>query len=463
MQLATQLSRISGVLLLLAGLSVAQQDTAPKGTGNKDAGTQAMRPYPAAQGAGGASEQPGEALEKVPDTRPPSGVLGLTLGSLKGRQNVISLNFDVGQVFDSNPGILGRGSDYEGATSLRGDLSLRHAMRRGDLALDYQGGAVFYNDHTQTNWFPQLSFSVPFAMRRWTIYLAENLTYTPEGSYGAGLGFADYGASVAQGGITSNFTPQQNVFTPIASRLSSTSAVQVQYGLSPRSSWTAGVSYGTLYFPDGGLENSHQINVRSGYNRNLTARDTVSFFYDYGTYKTEGINLSTDSHAAQIAYTRRVTGRLSFSVSGGPQFVTQLGSTERSVSLTAASSVQYQLRRTAATLSYFRGTSGGAGVLPGATSHTIQAGISRTITRNLSVGTSGTISKTTSLDGRTEFRSGGAGVQVRRAIGHRASVYFTYAFQRQVSDGSCGLLCSGLSRQVFGFGFGWGPRPWIIR
>ncbi len=474
------------VIVLFAGLCLGQQETPAAGSSNAPSNQQTA---PAAQGSsksGGAApavrsygeitqslDAPAESVETpVPDTRPPSGVLGLTLGSLTGRKNIVNLSVNVGQVFDSNPGIEGTQSDFEGATSLGATLNLQHPMRRGDLNLAYQAGAVFYNGHTATNWFPQLNFSVPFALHRWTIQLAENLTYTPESSFGAGLGFANFGAdSLGIGGLANGLTPSQSIYTPVSSRLSNTSSVQVQYGISPRSSWTAAVTYGLLHYLDSQtqslFQDSHQIDVRTGYNHSFTARDAVSVFYDYATYTVDAqaglLETQTDTHSVQLGYARRVTGRLTWSISGGPEI--RSGTTGgQSADWTLSSTAQYRIRRNAVSFSYFHGVAGGAGVYSGSDSHSLQLGVSRTMTRRMSAGLTGILTKTSNLYGSGEFRSGSAGVQVTRTLGQRMSMYASYAFQRQVAGGECtGILCSGLSRQTFGFGFSWSPRPWVMR
>ena len=87
------------------------------------------------------------------------------------------------------------------------------------------------------------------------------------------------------GGTSISLTPNQSIYTPLSRQLSNTMGGEIQYGLSPRSSWTVGLTYGGLYYPDQDFGNNHQINVRSGYNRNWTAKDTVSVFYEYDAYR----------------------------------------------------------------------------------------------------------------------------------------------------------------------------------
>jgi hypothetical protein len=461
--------RGAALCLVAAAVCTAQQtpalqaDTAKQGAAKPEPQEQAVQPQsPLYQ----PPESAAPADQIVPDDRPLSGILDLTLGTLRSRQNIVSISFSAGQVFDSNPGVLGQGSDYEGITAFSTNLHVARTTKRAGLNLNYQAGAVVYNGNVNMNWFPQLDLSQAFTVRRWTFSVADHVEYTPEGSQGAGLGFQNYGASLASGGISSTLLPNQTIYTPVASRLSHTVSGQVQYGLSPRSSWTASFSYGTLYYPDGTFANSNQIDVRGGYNRALTARDSITFFYDYTKYLAPADVDTVDSHSVQLGYARRVTGRLSWSVSAGPQISSAAvhGSDGANVSWAVSTTGQYQRTQTGVSFGYSHSVRGGAGVFDQTTTDTAQLGISRTIYRTWTVGASGSISKNEQLGAATEFKSGTAGVQVHRRLGLRAGMYFTYAFQRQVAGGPCGgLLCAGLSRQVFGFGFQWEPRPWVLQ
>jgi hypothetical protein len=215
-------------------------------------------------------------------------------------------------------------------------------------------------------------------------------------------------------------------------------------------------------YPDADFQNTHQINARTGYNRNWTAKDTVSVFYEYGVYRGGLLGVGMNSHSIQLAYARRVTGRLTWSVSAGPQIAQFVGSHDLNVAANVATSLQYQRARTSLSFGYNRGVS--QAIIGSSTTDSLQVGVNRTVTRRWSVGANGGFSRNVQLVGATEVRSGFAGAQVQRSLGQRSSVYFNYAFQRQIADGACAAtICAGLSRQVFGFGFNWTPRTWILR
>jgi hypothetical protein len=237
----------------------------------------------------------------------------------------------------------------------------------------------------------------------------------------------------------------------------------VQYGLSPRSSLSAGITYANVYFPDGQFGNTHHFSVRSGYNRNWTARDTVGVVYTFSEVRGSGDSFSDlNTHSVQLAYARRVTGRLTWSVTGGPEFRRQDLLDDTSLSWTAGMTLQYLHGKNAANFSYNHGTTAAAGV--GATkTDSLQLGYTRMIARIWSVSANGSLFRNGQLLGSTEYRSGSAGLLVRRDIGRHASVNFNYQYQRQISDGACaGLLCTGFTRHVFAFGFSWKPEAWIL-
>ena len=456
--------RIAGVVgagVLSAVMCAAQQmppasTEAPKA----DPQTQAVQPYaPLYQGQSNAAAE----AKPVPDSRPLSGILGLTLGSLSEAQNTFTPSFRFTQAFDSNPGISGSQSNFTGESSFGGSLNLHRAGARQALDITYSGGAVVYDDSSYQTSFHSLNLAQMFSTGRWTLTLTDALNYSPQGSLGAGLGLNNYGSgSVGLTAMNLSLTPNQGIYTPLSRQLANTVGGQIQYGLSPRSSWTVGVTYGNLIYPDVDFQNTHQINARTGYNRNWTAKDTVSVFYEYGVYRGGSGDLGTNSHSIQLAYARRVTGRLTWSASGGPQISQYGGSSDFAVGGIFSTSLQYQRGRTGLNLGYNHGVS--QAIIGGSTTDSLQVGVDRRVTRRWSVGVNGGFSRNAQLVGATEVRSGFAGAQVQRSLGQRSSVYFNYGFQRQISDGACAAtICTGLSRQVFGFGFNWTPRTWILR
>ena len=398
--------RISNVIvagLLSAAMGAAQQTAPPSAEApNADPQTQAAQPYaPLYQGQSDAAAE----TKPVPDTRPLSGILGLTLGSLSATQNTFTASFRFGQAFDSNPGIMGRQSDYTGESSFGGNLNLHRAGARQALDITYSGGAVVYNDNAFHTSNHSLNLAQLFSTGRWTFTLTDALNYSPQGSLGAGLGLNNYGSgSLGLTGTNSSMKPNQDIYTPLSRQLANTVGGQIQYGLSPRSSWTAGVTYGNVMYPDTDFQNTHQINARTGYNRNWTARDTVSIFYEFGAYRGGlGQNIGTNSHSIQLAYARRVTGRLTWSVSAGPQIAQfRDGSRDADVAATVSTSLQYQRARTGLSFGYNRGVS--QAIIGSSTTDSVQVGVNRMLTRRWSAGVNGGLSRNAQLLGATEFR-----------------------------------------------------------
>ncbi len=410
-----------------------------------------------------------------PNTRPPSGILGLTLGWARANENKVTTSFNFNQAFDSNVALLGNTSDYRGESMLGGSLGLRRANKDSALDVIYDGGVVIYDSSTSFTGdyssYHRLNLAQSFNVRRWTFTLADDLNYSPQGTaaqslgltgLGSGLGAA-LGTGVGIGGINPLLSANQSVTTLFARQLANSVGGDLQYGLSPRSSVTAGVTYSNVFFPDGGFSNTHQFSVRSGYNRNWTAKDTVSVLYTFSEIRGSGSGFGDlNTHSVQMAYARRVSGRLSWSVSAGPE-LRQQSFLDNSVSWTAQSGLQYARLNDSMSLDYSHGTTGAAAVGETSTDR-LQLGYTRAMARVWNVGVNGSLFRNVQLLGvKTEYRSGAAGVQVRRQLGPHASLNFNYQYQRQISDGVCvGTLCPGFKRHLFAFGFSWRPDAWIL-
>lgn len=406
----------------------------------------------------------------VPDTRPLSGAQQLTLGSSEGSLNVLVPSFRFSQLFDSNSTLSTVSPGYEGVSSFSGSLKLRRSSETRELSLDYTGGGVFYSDRTNLNSsFHQFGVSQSISFRRWTLLLSDAFAYSPESPLGSAIGgfvpLGDIGRLGSLAGLNPSLTPSQNIFTDHTSRITNAAVGQIQYNLSARSSWTATAAYGILRFSDAALYNGDQFNFTTGYNRTLNAKDTVALTYTFGRFSFDSSNSDFNTHSAQLAYARRITGRLTAQLAAGPQITvmhnTQPGSENR-VSWYGRGNLQYRRPKTEFNLGVTHGVNGGSGVLLGAESTAVQLGISRTLSRAWSTGITVQYARSKDLLAvARDFNSGSAGVELRRSVGRYAGVYLSYTFQRQDAPFACtSLACSGnVLRHVIGFGFDWRFRP----
>src|ERR1700751_5431515 len=93
------------------------------------------------------------------------------------------------------------GSDFSSITRGLGTLTLRRLWSHYDLALDYMGGAAYYNK-SEIGWrqLQDLGIAQKIEWKRGQLSLRDNFSYLPEGNFGAGYGSL---GSVGIGGIGS--------------------------------------------------------------------------------------------------------------------------------------------------------------------------------------------------------------------------------------------------------------------
>jgi hypothetical protein len=139
-------------------------------------------------------------------------------------------------------------------------------------------------------------------------------------------------------------------------------------------------------------------------------------------------------------------------------------------------SASYEIKSMTATLGYFQGTSGGAGVLEsfGTNNKDLSGGLSRQFGRNLTISASGAYMRTQALisglalelgsaqpGGVTNGVYGGAGAT--RRLGRYITIFANYTATQQSSSSALPTnAISGLS-QVIGFGIGYSPRQTHLR
>jgi len=116
------------------------------------------------------------------------------------------------------------------------------------------------------------------------------------------------------------------------------------------------------------------------------------------------------------------------------------------------------LRFGTASLTYSRGTNGGAGYLPGAESDVATANFSREFVRTLTIGFTGAYMRTAGLNKNGVTNSKDAGAQVTWRLGRYATAFAGYtAIQQSSSSVLSSTAISGLENMI-NFGVGYSPR-----
>jgi len=423
-------------------------------TQQKDPRVQPISPAGESSNKGAAdSSNPAVPAATVSDDRPLSGAEQFGLGTSAGQRNILLMGFQFRELADSNSTNTTSGSSWDSASLLTGNVALHHLWPRSELTAAYAGGGAVYNTRTALNeTFHEASLTEKMSWRRWALLLSDQASYLPESSFGfnglgslAGLvpGVPGWGSQFST--LNPLFDPSQSILTGRARRISNVVVGEVDYSISPRSSFTATGSYGLLHFLDRGLIDSHSATFRSGYNYALNSRDTVGVVYTFTRFSFGQRSATLQDQAIQLAYGRRLTGRLALELFAGPQINTfQNVSTNpgAQVSWSVGAFLRYKMVRSGVSLSYIHGTSGGSGVFSGAERDDVEASADRKLTQRLVATAHFGYARNRALrellpvltNSRFDSWYGGAGFS--RALGRRASIFFTYDLQRQTSDAS---------------------------
>lgn len=493
-----------GVSLLLTTVPVvwAQQPQQPQQTQQQqtqtqDSQDQGVQPIPAYRSplAGltnnGDETQPGDLM---PDARSLSGAQDLTLGLPSGQRSYWQPKFNVNGTADSDALGASQGSGWTGYGSVLGGVDLHKIAGRSDLLLSYIGGGTFSNDSGVGNSIIQeLQFAGKMTFRRSVLSIFDQFSYLPETNAGySGLaGVALPGGGSA--GLQNGFQEGQSILTARGQRISNTSLAQLDTFLSARSSFTFVGGYSVLDFFGDDLLNSGDIIFQAGYNHQIGREDTIAVFYRFNGYRYGGFDQSINDNSVQVAYAKRVTGRLAFRIAGGPEFaflnqpITGIASTATGgtgtttpspnstlVTWSVSTSLTYQLQRTNLGVTYNHGVSGGSGVLAGSINDNVTGTVGRQLSRTYAAGVNfgysrnnglAVLSTTSPVSGQQAYDYWFGGVNLTHPLGRSADLFLNYQLQYQNSNSTfcIGTVCQGnVTRHTVSVGFNWRGRPMVF-
>jgi len=380
--------------------------------------TQATTPIPAYRSplASMSNVQDTSEQTMTPDTRALSGAQYLSVGGPAYGHSYWQPRLDVAFSAYSSPVIGGTGTtgtDWTTYTSILGEIDVHKISGVSNLDLIYQGGGYLAtgagsgsNSVTQ-----QLGIAEVLKLHRWTLTLVDQLGYFPQAAFGyTGLGIGIVPTQGFNQGLQTGFVPNQSILTVPGQRLANIGLVEGDVLLTPRSTLSMIGSVGTLHYFDNNLNDTNAVAASIGYNYQWTKEDTIAVYYTFGAFRYDNINQSINTNSVQLAYGRRVTGKLSFQVSGGPQWVKSTlpitsstgaitTTTAQTTDLlwTATAAVTYQVRRGSLVGTYYHGVTGGAGVLAGSVYNNATGTWNRSLTRLTSVAVSGGYSRNTGI------------------------------------------------------------------
>ena len=442
------------LLFMTAGLAQAQSTgpIAPIGPVQSR-----QLPIPAARGI---DVEPGSPQLRS-DTHTLASIETLGVGTVGALTNLFDPSFRFAQSGESSST-----AASNSMSSLGMNLAFDRNSTRSRLTGFYRGAKVLYYPNSAANAaYHNVGVAEELHLNRWVFRLREDLLSSPE----ANPDGTDIGGLVLVGGanILNGLQPAaatgDTILTQPTKRLRSTTSGEINYYLSHRSILTVAGYYASLTFPNGGFVDTHRIAGRAGYDYLLSPRNAIGLIYDHSRTDFTGVSSRLRTDAVQLAFGRRVTGRLAFQMMGGPQQIT-FGTGTRQLVWTVSDAISYQTRRTQYSLTYAHTSSGGSGVLAGASNHTITAGLRHALTQWWSASTNVGYSLDNALapaSGTTShFRSWYGSATLERAIGRHLHFSMNYGFQRQnTGAGACPVAGCGstASRQTAGVTLEWHP------
>jgi hypothetical protein len=411
-----------------------------------------------------------------------------------------------------------------------GSLTLQKLWKNYAVAMDYVGGVAYY-DHSGLGLEQLQQFDIDNRInwKRGQLAIRDSFSYLPEGSfdfsaYGGGgaysAGFGGLGAGMLGAGAfgtgSSALFGGSTVSLGDVPRLTNLGLADVVENLTPKSAVTVAAGYGLEHFYGGlnspvtGLpeENadfigSREFTAQIAYDRVLTPKDQIALAYAYQGFNFSTVGTAFHSNLIQVSYGHRISGRMDFMISAGPQFThissnepvcTFLGlplnvplnqctpfggtfevfaETANHIGAAGRISLRYRFPKTSFTLSYQRYDTSGSGIFAGSESNVVQADVQRPLSRVWNLFSDFGYSKNDELQlagsavDATSYTEVFAGVGLHRQFGRNLRGFVSYQFNDVYFNTPCPVPlststtgCSNSShRQVGSIGVDWSPRP----
>ncbi len=423
-----------------------------------------------------------------------SSVRAYSPGSIGEGRSFLLPAIQLSSYLDTNPygASSGTGTDFLYRGSVSGSLALQWIKRKSQFNLSYAGGemvssrpltAYYGSDLGKYEDFHSMTIDEQINGKRWKADLMDQFSYLPESSFGfpgfnglAGIG-QGFGTGFSANGNLLNpaLVPNQSILTGNSRRLSNVSAVEVDYSMTPRSSISVSGAYGLLHYVSSGFIDTSYYVTSIGYDHSLTRRDNLGLYYSYSDISFSGLNEDIAGHSVQIAYGRRITGKLSLKLSAGPlvDVINQpAGGSVTSVFFTTYDSLQYLLHGGDLHLDYIRYTSPGSGVFFGAETNQVSAGLDHQLGRRFTGSIDFGYAQNRALSGSggvipgSRFNTWQGGASLSRLLGRTMTLFVSYQFQRETANAPVclGAQCEGaFLRHIASIGFSWKGRAIALR
>jgi hypothetical protein len=440
----------------------AQQQQAPPTT-----------PVPPAGGQNSGQEPASPVAAPFPTV---TGGFAPSAGEIGNSQNQLAAGFFVNEQGDSNFGIGAAPNGWQAITNFGGHLSMQRMQANSSFSLNYSGGVQIDPSNSQLdNFFNQFEVNQTIQFRRWTLSLDDVFGFYPESSFGfAGNGVPGW-SLLGTTNLDPSLQANQTILTPYGKRISNTGLAQVQVELSARTSLTFTGSESLLQYFETGYSNSNTYNFGGGYNYLLAPRDVIGFSYQFNDtqYSANGTLpgiSSIKANAMYFNYGHHISQRLAFQAGIGPQIITYTvpGNTTSTNSVTwgTTGGLSYVRNQTTLSGSFFRGVSGGGGVLNGSITSTVTFSASQPVgrywTASGSVGYA--LNQAVGLAPAlvNSFDSLYASAGISRKLSESATFSANYGFQHHTTGaGVCTepICAEAFNRHIISVNFAWNMRP----
>jgi hypothetical protein len=414
------------------------------------------------------------------------------------------------------------GSEVSPVTRALASLTLQKLWKTDEVAMDYIGGVADYAEGSiGLEQLQQFDIDNRINWKRGQLAIRDSFSYLPEGNFGFGAyggggaynaGFGNLGAGLlgtgAFGGQTSAFSGGNGlgVSLGLVPRITNLGMVDVIEDLTPNSSVTFAAGYALVHFYGSLLvqnplagplqENvnfigSSEYTGQLAYDRTLNPRNQVAVSYGYQYFDFSTAGTAFHSQVVQLMFGHRISGRMDFLISAGPQFTdinqqeceiptipvtscAKFGGAVSSIGVSkigaaGRASLRYKFPKTSLALSYQRYDTSGSGIFAGAETDIAQLDIARPLSRVWDLFADAGYSRNSELQvpgsavTATSFSYGYGGIGLHRQFGRSLRAFVSYQFNDLGFNTACPLnttTCSNMAHnQVGSIGLDWTPRP----
>jgi hypothetical protein len=394
----------------------------------------------------------------------PSSNFGFNLPSKLG---TLSYSLNASEQIENGYG--GGGGVYA-STSLGGDLAYLSKSEINPFSLVYSGGVFFGNapGTSTAEFYQNLAASQVLHTRAWVFVVSDSVSYLPN-SPTTGLsgvaGVGDVGVFSGQGSIG----PPPGILTTSSSRIYNTLEGSATWQATPSLDFEGSGNWAVQHFTGGDPgNNSNQISATVGPNYRIDSRNSVgaSVYYSRVTYPSNQ-NYLIETQGVSLNYSRAWSRRLSTTFSFGPArtYGTTIAPIPSQLNLAGSAGVTYATRTTGLYASYDRSTNGGSGVIYGALTDSVVAGMTRPISRDWILGANFGYSHSLALapvqGAYPVYNSIFGGVQLSRRLTESLSAYGSYTAISQSEKNAVPTQAPVFNgtNNVFSIGITFAPKP----